>query len=85
MSTTTIDTPAPATTKTHQKVLRPQKSDLGLLRPDHGKSRIVDLLTTVDHKKIGIIYGVMALFFLIVGGIEALVIRAQLAVPEMIL
>ncbi|MFP3906396.1 MAG: cytochrome c oxidase subunit I [Acidimicrobiales bacterium] len=39
-------------------------------------------LTTVDHKKIGIMYGAAALFFLIVGGIEALLIRIQLAAPN---
>jgi cytochrome c oxidase subunit I len=39
-------------------------------------------MTTVDHKKIGILYGVTALFFLLVGGIEALLIRIQLAKPE---
>src|SRR5436305_1075636 len=38
-------------------------------------------LTTVDHKKIGIMYGVTALVFLCLGGIEALLIRAQLASP----
>ena len=80
MSTTTIY--KPATTQAQEEVLRPQKSHLGLLRPDHSKNPIIDWLTTVDHKKIGMMYGVIALFFLIVGGIEALVIRAQLAVPE---
>jgi cytochrome c oxidase subunit I len=44
---------------------------------------IRDWLTTVDHKKIGILYGVTALFFFIVGGIEAALIRIQLAQPEM--
>ena len=39
-------------------------------------------LFTVDHKKIGIMYGVAAMFFFIVGGVEALLIRAQLAGPE---
>src|SRR3982074_1038000 len=39
-------------------------------------------LTTVDHKKIGIMYGVTALVFLCFGGIEALLIRAQLAQPN---
>jgi cytochrome c oxidase subunit 1 len=39
-------------------------------------------LTTVDHKKIGIMYFVTAMFFFVVGGIEALLIRAQLAVPN---
>ncbi len=37
---------------------------------------------TVDHKKIGIMYGVVAMFFFIVGGVEALLIRLQLAGPE---
>ena len=40
-------------------------------------------LTTVDHKRIGILYGVTAFAFLIVGGIEALLIRLQLAGPEL--
>ena len=38
-------------------------------------------LTTVDHKKIGIMYGVAAFFFFLVGGSEALLIRTQLAIP----
>ncbi|HEY8526527.1 MAG TPA: cytochrome c oxidase subunit I [Acidimicrobiales bacterium] len=38
-------------------------------------------LTTVDHKRIGIMYGAASLFFFAVGGIEALLIRAQLAAP----
>ena len=37
---------------------------------------------TVDHKKLGIMYGVVALFFFGVGGIEALLIRLQLAGPN---
>jgi cytochrome c oxidase subunit I len=39
-------------------------------------------LFTIDHKKIGIMYGVSALFFFLVGGLEALLIRAQLAGPD---
>jgi cytochrome c oxidase subunit 1 len=69
-------------TAAHPAGLRPEKSALGLTRPDHSGSAWVDWLTTVDHKKIGIMYGVLALFFFVVGGIEALVIRAQLALPE---
>jgi cytochrome c oxidase subunit 1 len=38
--------------------------------------------TTVDHKKIGILYGYTAFVFFILGGLEALLIRAQLATPE---
>ncbi|MEM8618182.1 MAG: cytochrome c oxidase subunit I [Actinomycetota bacterium] len=37
---------------------------------------------TVDHKKIGIMYGVVAMVFFVVGGVEALFIRLQLAQPE---
>jgi len=39
-------------------------------------------ITTVDHKKIGIMYGYAAFFFFIVGGIEALILRLQLAQPD---
>jgi cytochrome c oxidase subunit I len=39
-------------------------------------------VTTVDHKRIGIMYGVGAFIFFIIGGIEALLIRVQLAQPE---
>jgi len=41
-----------------------------------------DLLTTVDHKKIGLLYGVSALVFFVLGGIEATLIRIQLAKPD---
>ncbi len=39
-------------------------------------------LTTVDHKKIGIMYLVSAFFFFVIGGIEALLIRVQLGAPN---
>ena len=39
-------------------------------------------LTTVDHKRIGIMYGASALFFFILGGGEALLIRLQLTAPD---
>jgi cytochrome c oxidase subunit 1 len=39
-------------------------------------------LTTVDHKKIGILYGITAFLFFLVGGVEALLIRLQLARPD---
>ena len=41
-----------------------------------------DWVTTVDHKKIGILYGATALFFFVIGGFEALLIRLQLATPN---
>ena len=39
-------------------------------------------ITTVDHKRIGILYGVSAFFFFLVGGLEALIMRLQLAHPD---
>jgi cytochrome c oxidase subunit I len=41
-----------------------------------------DFLTTVDHKKIAILYLIAGGFFFVVGGLEALFIRIQLAVPN---
>ncbi len=40
-------------------------------------------IVTVDHKKLGIMYIVYALLFLVVAGVEALLIRIQLAAPNM--
>ena len=42
---------------------------------------LADWLTTTDHKKIGTLYFIAGLFFLGVGGIMAMIIRIQLAVP----
>src|SRR5579862_9230607 len=39
-------------------------------------------VTTVDHKRLGVLYIVYALWFLMVGGIEATVIRIQLIRPH---
>ena len=37
---------------------------------------------TVDHKRLGILYVVYSLLFLLVGGVEAICIRIQLAIPD---
>jgi cytochrome c oxidase subunit 1 len=37
---------------------------------------------TVDHKKLGIMYMATAMFFFLVGGLEAVLIRLQLALPN---
>ncbi|MDP7311798.1 MAG: cbb3-type cytochrome c oxidase subunit I [Candidatus Thalassarchaeaceae archaeon] len=42
---------------------------------------IADWLTSTDHKKIGTLYFVAGLFYFVVGGVIALLIRIQLAVP----
>jgi cytochrome c oxidase subunit I len=39
-------------------------------------------VTTVDHKKLGLMYMMMAIFFLLVAGAEVLCIRIQLAWPD---
>ena len=41
-----------------------------------------DFLTTVDHKKIAILYLIAGGFFFVIGGLEAVFIRIQLAVPN---
>lgn len=39
-------------------------------------------VTTTDHKKIGVLYLITAFVFFLVGGVEALLIRVQLAGPN---
>ena len=41
-----------------------------------------DLLTTVDHKKIGLMYTATAFFAFALAGVFSLLIRTQLAVPN---
>lgn len=48
-----------------------------------GLAEILDWLTTVDHKKIGIMYLFLTFFFFIVGGVEALLVRTQLIAPNL--
>jgi len=49
------------------------------LREDAASYRgIWSWITTVDHKRIGIMYGITALAFFVLGGIEALLLRLQL-------
>jgi cytochrome c oxidase subunit 1 len=43
---------------------------------------IGEWIMTTDHKKIGIMYMVTAFFFFLVGGVDALLIRTQLAQPN---
>jgi cytochrome c oxidase subunit 1 len=45
-------------------------------------SRLHSLVVTVDHKKLGLMYIASALFFLVVAGLMASVIRLQLALPN---
>src|ERR1700694_4836132 len=45
-------------------------------------ARLHDWVTTVDHKRLGILYIIYALVFLVIAGIEATVIRIQLIRPH---
>jgi cytochrome c oxidase subunit I len=49
----------------------------------HAPTGIWSWLTTVDHKRIGILYGTTAFIFFLIGGLEALLIRVQLMSPDM--
>jgi cytochrome c oxidase subunit 1 len=49
----------------------------------HAETGIRSWLGTTDHKRIGVLYLFTSLFFFIVGGLEASIIRAQLAAPNL--
>jgi len=47
------------------------------------RSGLYEWLTTTDHKKIGIMYLINSILFFVMGGILALIVRAELAQPGM--
>ena len=56
---------------------------MSTLRKKQGFGAVLwDYLTTVDHKKIAVLYLVAGGFFFVLGGIEAVMIRIQLMIPE---
>src|SRR5256885_16599471 len=50
-------------------------------RPTH-PTGLWNWFTTVDHKKIGLLYSGTAFAFFVIGGIEAMIIRVQLGGPN---
>jgi cytochrome c oxidase subunit I len=46
------------------------------------KTGLWSWITTVDHKRIGILYGASAFMFFLIGGLEALLLRIQLGSPD---
>ncbi|MDQ0337341.1 cytochrome c oxidase subunit 1 [Caldalkalibacillus uzonensis] len=59
------------------------QSQVSTAGPKTGFGSVIwDWLTTVDHKKIGIMYFSAGFFFFLLGGIEAMLIRLQLMYPE---
>src|SRR5229473_935067 len=69
--TTATDTLTPVPVRTPILLRRPMKT-----------TGVWSWFSTVDHKKIGILYAVTALVFFVAGGLEALLIRLQLAQPN---
>ena len=71
-----------AGTLTHPPHTSPKGSEI-LVRelPQRGASW-VDWVTTTDHKRIGILYLFTTVFFFLVGGVEALLMRIQLGTPD---
>ncbi len=65
----------------HDPVAPEAPSPLGVFARPKANTGWRSWVNTVDHKKIGIMYGVASFFFLLVGGVEALLIRLQLSVP----
>ncbi|MCH2531192.1 MAG: cytochrome c oxidase subunit I [Dehalococcoidia bacterium] len=53
--------------------------NIGVIKRPVSTEGIWGWITTVDHKKIGILYGISAFIFFILGGIEALLMRVQLS------
>ena len=56
--------------------------DVRPYRADWRSGQVTSWLTTVDHKRIGILYIWTALVFFAIGGVLALLIRTQLATPD---
>ncbi len=55
----------------------------GVLRRPTAYSGWWGWVVTVDHKRIGVLYGVTAFTFFLVGGVQALVMRSQLAASDL--
>jgi cytochrome c oxidase subunit I len=53
-----------------------------LRRPTGYTKGVWGWMTTVDHKKIGIMYSATAFLFFLLGGLEALLLRVQLGAPD---
>ena len=51
-------------------------------RKRFSETYVGDWIMTTDHKKIGIMYITTGFFFFLAGGVEALLVRTQLAVPN---
>jgi len=53
-----------------------------ILSPEERAHWQLSWISTIDHKRIGILYLIFALFFFVLGGLEAMFMRLQLSVPN---
>jgi cytochrome c oxidase subunit 1 len=58
------------------------RAEIQPYRADWKRGRVASWVTTVDHKRIGILYIVTSLVFFALGGLLSLFMRAQLATPN---
>src|SRR6516165_6398087 len=65
-----------------ESVLRPMPVSAARENAKPFFDQVHEWITTVDHKRLGILYIGYALVFLVIGGIEATIMRIQLAVPH---
>jgi heme/copper-type cytochrome/quinol oxidase subunit 1 len=69
--------PAPTSTKVPR--IPELKESLPWLNKDDG---LLSWIAATDHKQIGIMYIVTTVFFFLVGGVEALIMRLELGAPN---
>src|SRR3954447_3725752 len=74
--------PLPALARSGGTVLVTPSTSLGVFRRPVSSTGWRSWVFTVDHKKLGIMYAVAAFCFFLIGGVEALLIRLQLASPD---
>ncbi|MCG8476255.1 MAG: hypothetical protein MI784_12380, partial [Cytophagales bacterium] len=73
----------------NKKQTMTQRSSVEIPEPEQGLPSLrspyglLQWLSSTDHKQLGIMYLWMALFFFLLGGAEALLMRLQLAWPEL--
>ena len=62
--------------------ITPTRTNPSTFKPKRSEGEvIVDWITTTDHNKIGYLYLITSFLYFLLGGVMALVIRAQLALP----
>jgi len=73
---------APMETTPAGAAVLPRPAPPRFLKRPQSTSGVMGWITTIDHKRIGILYGVTSFTFFLIGGVEALLIRLQLAQPN---